>query len=84
MFFFTVGDTWLFAVFTNQLIESLVGTKLIVVKLISDDVKPTEHRLVLFFVMIDLLFQFVQVAIEPEKQLFGVQKIDGLVHMRVS
>ena len=33
--------------------------------------------------MVDLLFQFIQITIEPKKQLLGVQKANSLIYMCV-
>jgi hypothetical protein len=53
---FKIGDNWLGAVSANQFIKSRARTQLIGMELISNDVKPSEHSLVLFLMMVYLFF----------------------------
>ena len=50
-------------------------------KLVPPHIEPSQNELILFFVMINLFFQFIKIPIKPKQQLFRIQKQHRLVNM---
>ena len=78
-----LADIRLVAKFIYHLGKGAVRAKLVLIVVISTNEKPVQNAFILFFMVVYFFLQLVEISVESEEELLGVEKVDGLFNMFV-